>query len=162
MMGVMVCVALRRRVLVGLVLAVVLTGVLGGCREDDGDQRVLDELGRLDVLGLPDGATRLARDDVAGGGSDVVSIRGASSVTIVYATSLDPAEVAGWYHATYGDTWTLRDNGYAPPGGRALGGPRRPDDGTSVRVEARPAQAGDTVPAGTAAVVTVVVARTRD
>jgi hypothetical protein len=144
------------------VLVLVPAGLLGACREEEADQRVLRDLGQVDILALPDGATLLDRREVKGGGSDAAAIRGASSVTVEYATGMDPAAVARWYHATYGAGWTLRDNGYAPSGGAALGGPRRPDGATSARIVARPATPGGARPTGTAAVVSVTVARTRD
>jgi hypothetical protein len=144
------------------VLVLVLAGLLGACREETAAQRVLRDLRQVDILALPDGATLLDRHEVEGGGSDAAAIRGASSITVVYATGMDPAAVARWYHATYRAGWTLRDNGYAPSGGTALGGPRRPDDGTSARIVARPARPGGAGPTGTAAVVSVTVARTRD
>lgn len=144
------------------VLALALVGALGACGEGSADRRVLAELRALDILALPDGATLLDRHGHEGGGSDLVAIKGASSVTIEYATSMDPAAVADWYHATYGSDWILRDNGYAPAGGRALGGPRRAHDGTSARIVARTARSDSAWPAGTSAVVTVTVARTRD
>jgi hypothetical protein len=149
----------RTALLVGVVAAVLLP--LGGCTSDAADQKVIDQLSRLDVLAVPAGATELSRASQKGGGADVAAIRGASSVTVVYASPQAPTDFARAFHARHDAKWNLKDNGAAPLGGWASGGALRTEPGTIARVEARPPAAADKAPGGSGSVVTVEVSATR-
>ena len=70
--------------------------------------------------------------------------------------------MVGWYHREYNTTWRLHDNGYATHGGVALIGALARDDATTATVEAWEPTGADGAPPGSAAVVLVVVASTRD
>ncbi|HET8989083.1 MAG TPA: hypothetical protein VFN43_11265 [Humibacillus sp.] len=141
--------------------AVMLVLPLGGCSSDAADQRVIDRLSGLDVLAVPAGATELSRASHKGGGADVAAIRGASSVTVVYASPQAPTDVARAFHARHDATWNLTDNGAAPRGGWASGGALRMDPGTVATVEARPPAAAGRAPSDSGSVVTVAVSATR-
>ena len=135
---------------------------LPGCREEAKDQEVLAELAGLPIVTVPDPGTELSRREVAGGGSDAAGIRGASAIHLTYAIDKKPEQVAAWYHHEYDATWRLHDNGYASHGGVALVGALTRDEATTVTVEAWEPTAADDAPPGSAAVVLLIVAMTRD
>lgn len=143
-------------------VVMLLLVALPGCREEEKDDAVLRELARLPIATVPDGGTQLTREEVRGGGSDPAGIAGASAIRLTYATSRPPEQVSAWYHREYDGTWRLHDNGYAPGGGVALVGALTSDASTTVTVEARESTASDGVPEGSASVVSLSVARTRD
>ena len=146
--------------LVGIVTAAVLLP-LGGCSSDVADQKVVDQLSGLDVLAVPSGATELSRVSHKGGGADVAAIRGASSITVVYASPQRPTDFGHAFRARHDAKWNLKDNGAAPVGGWASGGALRNEPGTVARVEARPPVAADRAPSGSGSIVTVEVSATR-
>ena len=150
----------RTALLVGIVTAAALLP-LGGCSSDAADQKVIDQLSSLDVLAVPSGATELSRVSHKGGGADVAAIRGASSVTVVYASPQAPTDFGRAFHARHEASWNLKDNGAAPLGGWASGGALRTEPGTIATVEARPPSAVDQAPGGSGSVVTVGVSATR-
>jgi hypothetical protein len=135
---------------------------LPGCREEAKDRDVLAGLAGLPIVTVPGGGTELSREEIPGGGSDVVGIAGASAIHLTYATGGTPGQVVAWYHREYDASWRLYDNGYASHGGVALIGALRRDEATTVTVEAWEPTATDGAPTGSGAVVLLVVARTRD
>lgn len=141
------------------VLFVVLA--TAGCREGAKDQAVIDRLVKVDIVSVPAGATKISSTPRKGGGSDIVAIRGASTILVVYASPLPPARVAEFYHQTYDKGWTLKDNRAAPVGAWYLGGANRSDSQMIASVEVRPASVTAKVPAGTQSVVSVTVSATR-
>jgi hypothetical protein len=91
--------------------AAVFLGVLAvaGCTSMGAkDQAVIDRLEELDILAIPAGATKMSSTQTKGGGSDVVAIRGASSVLVVYASPLPAARITEFYQQTYDKTWRLK------------------------------------------------------
>lgn len=132
-----------------------------GCREGAKDQAVIDELAKVDIVTVPAGATKISSTQAKGGGSDLVAIRGASSVLVIYASPLPPARVAEFFHQTYDKGWNLLDNGAAPPGAWYTGGDAKSDPQTIATVEVRPPSVTEKVPAGTESVVSVTVSATR-
>jgi hypothetical protein len=147
---------LRRALVVLTLLA------LPGCREEAKDREVLAELAGLPIVRVPERGTELSREEVPGGGSDAAAIRGASAIHLTYATDRTPEQVVVRYHREYDTSWRLHDNGYAAHGGVALIGTLARDDATTVTIEAWEPTAADATPSGSAAVVLLVVARTRD
>lgn len=126
------------------------------------DQAVIDQLGKLDIVTIPVGATKMSSTQTKGGGSDVASIRGASSVLVEYASPLPVARVREFYHTTYDQGWDLRDFGAARPGKWEGSGRNSSDRYTNVTVLVRPPAVNDKAPAGTKSVVSVSVSATRD
>ena len=128
------------------------------------DQAVIDRLEKLDIIAIPAGATKMSSTQTKGGGSDVVAIRGASSVLVVYASPLPAARVREFYQQTYDKSWDLRDNGAAGfrPGEWWGGGASRSDPQTNVEIKVRPPAGIDMAPVGTKSVVSVSVSATRE
>ena len=154
---------MNRRHLV--VAAAVLLGVLAvaGCTSMGAkDQAVIDPLEKLDIVAIPAGATKMSSTQTKGGGSDVVAIRGASSVLVVYASPLPAARIREFYQQTYDKSWDLRDIGAAPPGNwRGISGANRSDPQTNVEIRVRPPAVNDKAPTSTRSVVSVTVSATR-
>jgi outer membrane murein-binding lipoprotein Lpp len=147
--------------------AAVLLGVLAvaGCTSMDAkDQAVIDRLEKLDIVTIPAGATKMSSTQAKGGGSDVVAIRGASSVLVVYASPLPAARVMEFYRQTYDKSWDLRISAAAGSrSGEWKGiGANRSDSQTNVTIDARPPAVNDKAPAGTKSVVSVSVSATRE
>ena len=144
--------------------AAVLLGVLAvaGCTSMGAkDQAVIDRLEKLDIVTIPAGATKISSTQAKGGGSDVVAIRGASSVLVVYGSPLPVARVRDFYHRTHDKRWDFSDNGAAPPGEWWGGGANSSDSQTNVEIRVRPLAVNDKAPAGTKSVVSVTVSATR-
>jgi len=129
---------------------------------DAKDQAVIDRLEKLDIVTIPAGATKISSTQTKGGGADVVAIRGASSVLVVYASPLPVARVRDFYHRTYDKRWDFSDNGAAPPGDWWGSGANSSDSQTNVEVMVRPSAVNDKAPAGSNSVVSVTVSATRE
>lgn len=125
------------------------------------DQAVIDRLARVDIVTVPAGATTISSTRHKGGGSDLVAIRGASSVLVEYASPLPPERVGELYHRTYDRGWELKNNRAAPPGAWLMGGAATSDPQTIADIEVRPPAVTAKVPAGTKSVVSVSVSATR-
>jgi hypothetical protein len=135
---------------------------LAGCGADRADQAVIDRLRTEAILDAPAGATPLASRTHKGGGSDLAGARGASSVTVTWATTRRPDEVAAFFHSTFDSTWDLHDNGYAPGGGWSAIGADRKSPGTVATIEARAPRSEDGAPVEARSVVTVQLSATRE
>ncbi|MDQ1537734.1 MAG: hypothetical protein QOE58_2127 [Actinomycetota bacterium] len=127
------------------------------------DQAVIDRLEKLDIVAIPAGATKISSTQTKGGGSDVVDIRGASSVLVVYASPLPAARVTEFYRQMYDKSWDLKISAYA---GSRTGewkgiGANRSDPQTNVEISVRPPAVNDKAPAVTKSVVSVTVVATR-
>ena len=146
---------------VATVDAVLLAAYVAGCSSEAADQKVIDRLAQLEVLDVPAGATLMEQSKTKGGGADIVAIRGASSVTVVYASADSPARVGQAFHARFDTDWKLKDNGFTPLGGWAASGGLLTGPGTVATVEVRPASAGDSSPRWSRSIVTVTVSATR-
>jgi len=151
----------RRMAAVATVVAMLLAASVAGCSSEAADQKVIDQLAQLDVLDVPAGANLIDQSTTKGGGADIVAIRGASSVTVVYASADSPVQVGKTFHARFDTDWKLKDNGAAPLGGWAARGGLLSEPGTVATVEVRPASAGDSSPRGSRSIVSVTVSATR-
>jgi hypothetical protein len=145
----------RQPVAAAAVLLAVLT--VAGCREGAKDQAVIDRLGKVDIVTIPAGSTKMNSTQTKGGGSDSAAIRGASSVLVEYASPLPTVRVREFYQRTYDKGWELSDNGASPPGEWWGSGANTSDPQMNVEVRVRPPAMNDKAPAGTKSVVSVSV-----
>jgi hypothetical protein len=149
---------MTKRVWVALLAMLLAFIPLAGCREDAKDQKIIDELSKLDILATPADATDVRTSETKGGGSDVVAVRGASSVEIRYASSMTPDQTWEWYSTQYATTWMLQDNGRPAADGRSLAGQQAADDQIYLTIDIYPSDSG--AEAGSHVVLTV--SKTRD
>ena len=91
----------------------------------------------------------------------MAGIRGASSVTLMYASPMEPAEVSRDFHTRFDRKWSFTDNRGAPAGGWGAIGGLAGEQGTVATREARPAPDSDQVTHTMRSVVTVRVSATR-
>ncbi|MFC7597684.1 hypothetical protein ACFQU3_20390 [Terrabacter sp. GCM10028922] len=151
---------MRARGALAVVLAALLVVVVtSSCGSGVADQKVIDRLAALDVLTVPSGATLLSRTEQKGGGA--AAIRGASSITLVYASPMEPAQVGRDFHARFDPRWSFKDNSGAPSGGWGAIGALAGEQGTVATVEARPAADAGKVTDTMRSLVTVHVSATR-
>ena len=145
----------RQPVAAAAVLLAILT--VAGCREGTKDQAVIERLGKLDIVTIPAGSTKMNSTQAKGGGSDLAAIRGAPSVLVEYASPLPVARVREFYHWTYDGRWELSDDGASPLGEWWGSGASTSDPQMNVEVRVRPPAMNDKAPAGTKSVVGVSV-----
>jgi hypothetical protein len=145
----------RQPVAAAAILLAVLT--VAGCREGANDQAVIDRLGKVDIVTIPAGATKIGSTQTKGGGSDLAAVRGAPSVLVEYASPLPATRVREFYQRTYDKGWELSDNGASPLGEWRGSGANTSDPQMYVEVRVRPPAVNDKAPAGTKSVVSVSV-----
>jgi hypothetical protein len=156
---------MTRRHLVAATAALLGVLAVAGCASMGAkDQAVIDRLEKLDIVAIPAGATKISSTQAGGGGSDVVAIRGASSVLVVYASPLPAARVTEFYRQTYTKSWDLKISAYA---GSRTGewkgiGVNRSDSQTNVEISVRPPAVNDKGPTNSKSVVSVTVSATRE
>lgn len=157
----MVTVMVARRWWVARMLLAAAMGV-AGCGMDHADQEVIDRLLALDIMVVPGDGIALGTTTEKGGGVDLASIRNPSTVTLVYASDLEPTRVAEQLHQSFDDDWILFDEHVRDPSRWTASGRLRDDPGTFAEVEARAPVAADHAPAGSLSVVTISLSATRD
>jgi hypothetical protein len=144
--------------------ACVVSAALGtaGCGMDHADRQVIDRLLDLDMMDVPSGGVTLATTTEKGGGADLAGIRNPSTVTLVWASPLDPTDVGLQVHGSFDDDWLLRDDPSRSARRWSADGSLRADPGTFAVLDAREPVAADHAPPGSRSVVTVRLSAVRE